>query len=318
MSRRQYARKLPARLSWTPPEGRPVGDAVELSVFLEGEQAFGSTPWPQVATPDPGSATTTAKANRKSVFLTVDTVANFVVGREYWLESIYGEPFLVKLRGIDTVGNRLKLDQPLSVELDPGATIKGQRWFFDIPSSDTEESYRRLRAEWRYEFDGEQKLYIERFDIVREPFFISLTESEIEVYDDTFGEHAGSLGRWKALIQGANNDVYDALVSNQVYPDLMREREILKTATASALLALFYAKSPTHKEKAKGFRERFDKSINQALTAKTHYDKNGDQTVSSNPGDRFATGDGYRSGEADDGRDSPERGAPASYGFRIG
>lgn len=304
-----------------PPEGRP-DSAASLTIYVSGSSELSGT-WPATVSLDSASTTTDAAASQHTTQLSVVDASSFVARRRrYWLETTDGRTAEVVLDRVDTSSNDLYLDQPLRFGVASGSTISGHRLAYTLSSSQAGTLRRRLRAEWSYDVDGETYYLTTYLDVVREPWDLSrISESDIEIHDSSWGEYADSQGRWRDLVVGAADDVERMLRAEQVYPDLVRDREGLEAAVIYRVLAKRYAQTPSLLERAEHYAKAAEQAVADVLEARTWYDVDEDHVGGDGRAIRGYTVDGdpiYEDGDEIGGDElEDELGMPAAY-MRVG
>lgn len=318
MPRIQFTVDLASTLEFYPPEGRPDASAT-LNIYTSGDSPLTGT-FPATVALDSVNTTTTAAAAQRATELSLTSGTGIVAGRRYSIKLASGQRIEVVARGVD--GTTMYLDQPLSVAVGSGDTVQGHRLAYSLSAEQNGDQRRRVRASWSYDVDGDTYAWQQYYSVVREPFLIPVTESDIELHDHTFGAYVDRFGSWKRLIPGAHDIVAEMIEAEEMYPDLIKDRDGLKTAIIYCILAMFYRTSPGQSDKADAMMTQCERAVSRVLSARTWYDRDDDQVIDGDPV-IVTLADGSQvtvisddSGYREIGRDD-ELGLPASY-LRVG
>jgi hypothetical protein len=321
MPRTQFTLDVAGTLEFYPPEGRPDSSAT-LNIYTGGDSLLTGT-FPATVALDSVSTTINASASKGATAVSLASGTGVVVGRRYIIKTAKGQRVEVVARGID--GTTLSLDQRLSVAVESGDAFDGHRLAYSLSAAQNGELRRRLRAVWSYDVDGEAQDWQTYYSVVREPFRIPLSESDIETRSHNFGEYTDRFASWRRLIPGAHDEIAEMLIVEQHDPDLIRDRDGLKTAIIYCLLSLFFESIPGEFVRADRMMTRCEKAVSRVIKGKTWYDEDHDQVVDGEP-QTVTLADGSQvvvmSSDGDDGdlreiggRD--ELGLQASY-MRVG
>jgi hypothetical protein len=294
-------------LVFYPPEDAAPSQASLTITDANGSELSGFV-WPQTVSRDSASATVSVAASQGARAVSVNSNANFVIGETYVLtEATTGQKYRVRIAGVPS--GKVVLDEPLQFALTTAATITGIAYRFATNSTMTGEVRRRCRAKWSYTAVVAQ-YHQQRVDIVREPWRLALTVTNIEAYDHTFGETVGVSGRWQTLVQGVSDTLMLWIEKRKLYADLLKDRDFLTRAGALLLLSRFYGARPGADNQA--LSNKWNKAYEAALVdladADLWYDEDDDDSLD---GDS----DGVSVGEDDEdelGEDS-ELGLPGYY-----
>ena len=280
MPRIQFHEDVAAALEWYVPEehGQPSG-AAALTIYTSGSSELTGS-WPASVSLDAAAGTAQSAASAGAQSLTVDTgeAATFTVGRTYLATSTLGQIVQLKIKGVDTSAETLYLEQPLAFALAAGSTLAGHRYAYSLTTTHTATRRRRVRARWTYTAASVTRTADQYFDIVREPFDLHIRESDLEEHDPYWGEYAGGSGRWRSLLSGALGDLERALSAHQLYPDLLRDREMARDALCFAVLSKWH-KAAGRVDLAASWREDFDRAVADLVKAKVWYDADDDHVV---------------------------------------
>ena len=229
-------------LIYYPQEGAPEA-AATVVLYSSGSSVLqASAP----ATVDPTSGTTTTLHSAGSYEISFTPAigsAAPIVGREYWVQTPTGRGYAVGCMA--ATASSITIDQPLAFDLPAGSTVRGLRLSVVADATTIGSTIRRAEAVWAFavlDSSGNSRTYVQnyRFDVVLRPFEITMTEAEIEHFDPGFGEYAGARGGWQKLREGALADITYFLESQQIEPDLVRERRYLRRAMALRILQKLY------------------------------------------------------------------------------
>lgn len=221
-------------------EGTPTSGSVQL--FTRGGSEFTGA---LVASIDDLDATLDSEvfASSRELEVTVAT-GSFVKGRSYLLGI---EEIPVKVLAVD--GTRVILDQGLPDNFPAGAPVKGWRMAATLPAASNTTHRRGLEVFWSYlDSAGAARSASDTLDIVRRPFSVAVTETDVEQYDHTWGEHTDTTRRWRSLIDGAHNRVSNLLRAQGVWPDRASRFPEAKDAVIHSVLCLYYATTSEDEE----------------------------------------------------------------------
>lgn len=290
---------------WYPPEDTAPASASLTLTDVNGGALSGST-WPQTVARDSASATLSAAAGERARAVSVSSTSGFTAGETYLLTLPDGRRFRVRLSGVGS--GALYLDQPLAAAAASGSTVTGLAYRFATNSTLTATVRRRCRAQWSYTAGGVARYHQQRFDIVREPWALALTEADLERYCHTFGEDAGSSGRWLPLVDGVAADLMRWLEKRRLYADLLKDRDYIHRAACLGVLARFYGARPGADNQALSnkWAKAYDIALTELADASLWYDADDSDTLSD------GTGIGSLS-DGDDDDETSELGLPAYY-----
>ena len=283
MSRLQFPRHQSGELVWYPPEGLG-GATAQLIVYTQGDALLPGGSWPQTVDRDPQSTTVAVETERDDDELPVVSSAGFSAEDRLLLIIPSGQRF--ELRLVGAANNTLFLDQPLPKTIPSGSVVSGWGYRFTLSPSHLSELRRGCRAQWMYTVAGKPCFHPVRFDVVNEPFILALTESDIERHDHTFGESAGSSGRWRSLIDGAHDAITGRIEAQGLFADLILDREALKDAICLMVLAKFYGSKAGADMRALSadWMKQAERAVADMIQARVTYDKNQNQV--SEPGEQ--------------------------------
>lgn len=294
-------------LVFYPPEDAAPATASLTITDANGSELSGFV-WPQTVNRDSASATVSVAASQGARAVSVSSNASFEVGETYVLtEAVTGQKYRVRVAGLPS--GKVTLDQPLPFALTTSSTLTGIAYRFATNSTMTADVRRRCRAKWSYTA-GTARYWQQRLDIVREPWRLALTESDLEAYDHTFGETAGVSGRWQTLVQGVSDTLMLWVEKRKLYADLLKDRDFAKRAGCMLLLSRFYGARPGADNQALSakWNKAYDAALVDLADADLWYDEDDDDSLD---GDS----DGVSVGEDDEdelGEDS-ELGLPGYY-----
>ena len=250
-------------LVFYPSANSPPATASLTITLAQGGDLPGFT-WPVTVNRDTASAVVASASSQGNRVLTVDTISGFVAEEVYQLAIPDGRKFRCNLIGIDATAKQLFFDQPFAVNVPINSTITGLAYRLTLNSTATGDINRRISASWSYTVNSKTLREVQRFDIVRDPWVLSLTESDIEKYDHCFGETAGNAARWKSLIPGVGESIMLQLERRKIYADLIKDRDFIKNAAIMLLLSRFYGSRPG--EDAQKLSDKWKKESETALT----------------------------------------------------
>ena len=295
-------------LVWYPPEDTAPATASLTCTDVNGGE-LGGLSWPQTVNRDSASATVSAVAGERARSLTVSSTTGFTVGETYLLTLADGRRFRVRVAGVGS--GTLYLDQPLTTSITTTtATLTGLAYRLTLNTTVTASIRRRCRAQWSYTA-GTARYHPQRFDIVREPWALSLTETELERYCHTFGEDAGSSGRWMTLIDGVAVDLMRWLEKRKLYADLLKDRDYIHRAGALGVLARFYGARPgkDNQDMAAKWAKAYEAALVELADAALWYDADDSDTLS----DPSTVGSLSGDDDGDETSETGELGLPAHY-----
>ena len=265
-------------LVWYPPEDTAPSTASLTCTDVNGGALSGYA-WPQTVARDSAGTTLSAAAGDRARAVSVASTAGFVAGETYLLTLTDGRRFRVRLSGV--ASGALHLDQPLTAPAPIGSTLTGLAYRFATNATLTGAVRRRCRAQWAYTAGGVARYQQQRFDVVREPWTLALTETDIERYDHTFGETAGSSGRWMTLTEGVAADLMRWLEKRRLYADLLKDRDYIHRAACLGVLARFYGARPggDNQALANKWAKAYDLALTELADASLWYDADDSDTL---------------------------------------
>jgi hypothetical protein len=291
-----------------PPEDTAPSTASLTITDVNGSELSGFS-WPQTVNRDSASATVSAAASRGVRVLSLNNVTGFLQDETYLLTLASGQRFRVRLAGVGTL--QVTLDQPVQADVTTAATLTGLAYRFTTNTTLTADVRRRCRAQWSYTASGVAKYHPMRLDIVRDPWSLRLTESDVEAYDHTFGENAGTSGRWMTLVQGVSDDLMRWIEQRRLYADLLKDRDFAKRAACLLLLSRFYGARPgdDNAKLSSKWRKEYEAALVEMSDAALWYDADDDGSLDG------ASGDGvtHLGDDEDDETDQGELGLPGHY-----
>lgn len=290
---------------WYPPEDTAPATASLTLTDVNGSELSGFS-WPQTVSRDSASATVSAAVGERARAVPVSSTTGFTAGETYLLTIADGRRFRVRVSGVGS--GTLYLDQPLTVALTTAATITGLAYRFATNTTLTASIRRRVKAAWSYTA-GVARYHQQRLDIVREPWLLALTETDIERYDHTFGETSGNSGRWMTLIDGVAVDLMRWLEKRKLYADLLKDRDYIQRAGALGVLARFYSARPgaDNQALANKWAKAYEAALVELADAALWYDADDSDTL---PDSGQV---GSLTAEADEDGELSELGLPAHY-----
>ena len=173
-----------------------------------------------------------------------------------------------EVRVIRIDGNQVQLDSRLRTD---DGVLADHSLSVDIPSQT--ETIRSARANWRGEIRGRYHREDISLDFVRDPFFIGITESDITSVGVLYGALGDNQGSYIEIRNRALADVMDWLYGKGIFPDLVKDRDLLKSAVIYRILHLRYARDP---ELSRAFSEMHHDSLMNFMASKSWYDANDD------------------------------------------
>lgn len=252
-------------LIFYPPEGVLDGAATLTITEDSGTEIVAAESVTQAASP---TTTLSAAAESGAESLSVTSATGFLAGRRYLAKRANGIQFEVTARGVES--GLITLNEGLPEGLASGDGLRDWRLLRALTTTDTATVKRSVKALWVYAVGGEPKSYVQRFDIVREPFWFALTEADIRSKSPDWGDYKGRTQRWMPLIEGAHADVDEVVRAAGLYPDRVRDREHLKSAVINALLARVHRSAGSIQEEV--YRKDMNADISAALNQKNRYD----------------------------------------------
>jgi hypothetical protein len=207
-------------------------DAVAATVEIVGA-AGEAILAPATATRDTTAANiTTGLAGSRT--LTVSATAGFVIGRRYVIASSDGTSTILRLVAIGS--GTLSFDSEVPFTSTSG-TISSRtltRATVSIPDA----TYRDARIVWSYTSAGATVEETEVVDIVRRPFSLDVDDQRVSEAEASFVDV--STRRPGRHVDQAKLDVENWLRSQQIKPDLVRDRSLLEQAAVWRACMLRY------------------------------------------------------------------------------
>lgn len=261
--RTQLEKGEAATLAFYPPQDG-VPTAATVTIYTSGTSALVAE---TAATIDSYSEAVSSVSKHDRV-LTVTSAPT--PGRRYWLADSDGLGTEIVCRG--GTATRLVLEQPAPRAITSG-TVSGRRISYALTASQTATLRRYLRVRWEYTIGGETHVYQQLVDVVHWPFDLDVSEAALERIVTSFGETVGDYRAWTHLVAQAVDDVWDALVGEQLQPDLVRDRTLLETAAAWRTLALRYVREPQRYEQSQA---EYQAALGRFFKSRAWYDTDDD------------------------------------------
>lgn len=262
-------------------QGAGVPSAATYSIYSSGTVSLATG----AVTLDTASQTLGAHALGATT-LTVTSSAAFVVGRRYWLDDGY-QGYEVECYS-KPLATTLVITEPLRRAITSGS-IKGHGLRVTLGTSVTGSLRRHVRVEWSATLTGATYKSTEFVDVVELPFALFVTEADLESADPSFGEQVGSSARWRRWVDGAIEDVWQALEGAGLKPDCVRSRDVLTRPVVYRALAIRHQRDP---ELAERYKALFEESWAHVISSKdTWYDAD-DDLVPSDAEDSAPSGSG--------------------------
>lgn len=224
--RRQYEKgRTNEILEHYPANGVPTSVTLQ-AVDADGEDLIAE----EAVTPDSFSQTVTGVTKRDKV-LTVPDGTGAVVGRHYWLSTDGGRGYAVRLLEVD--GNNLLMAIPAKFDIASG-TIKGLRLARVL--TETSEVKRGVTLIWRYTVNSLPVTIRESIDIVETPWWVDVTDGDMQTASPQFGEQVGTYDGFGDLKENVRRQLWGEIVASGANPDELGSREILREAMAFGVL----------------------------------------------------------------------------------
>jgi len=277
MSRQQFRFESTGTLAFHPSQGR-ADAAASLTIFKSKDVELATAgSWPETVALDTVDTSLSVAALKGARQVTLASGTGVVVGRHYLIGDSFGREYEVRVEGVD--GNDVKTEQPLRIDIASAfSTFKGHDIRFALDATHLSEREREVRAVWTYAVGGDTFTEDQVFDIVRQPFQVSITEEDIERVWMGFGEAAARSNRWKVLIEGARNTLDNALRSRQVLPDLVRNPDALRLTLVYMFLSM-WEESRFQTDRADMWRKRLDTEFAAFMSSHEWYDVDDDLNV---------------------------------------
>jgi hypothetical protein len=267
-------------IRWTAPEGRPDGDA-DVSISLAGGTVAPGPAWPQAVTILPGSAAlaVAATAGQRVLTLAVGGGATLSVGEAYQLQATSGRRSEIIISAI--AGDVITLQIPIRHDAATGSTVVSATYQYELATATVSTLARRMQVLWEYEVGGRAFAHTQTLSIVREPFALAVEEGDLAAHDPAISEYLDAAGQWRLLLGGAHQDLIRKLAARQMYPDLIRDRWMLRDALAFMVLSKFYRSIPGQQDRANAWSRDAAQAIEEMARAYTWYDSDGDGRLGS-------------------------------------
>jgi len=262
---RQYEIDKDAILVFYPPNGVCDDDSQKFQLVdaLNGALVAETT-----ATKGAASATGSWTINAES--MTISDYTYFTASKPYWVSTgLYGRGYEEKCLDVDPNGSGLNATftptQKAKFSVTNGL-VRDHGIYYTYAAASNTAVKRNCTAIWRYEISGESFVEYQTVDFVKKPFKINITENDIEQVCATFGITAGNYGIYMNYIGQAINDIYNWLRGQQIYPDLVIEKDLLKNA---AIYRILQFRNIANFELSDKYRELYMESLAQFLTSKS-------------------------------------------------
>jgi hypothetical protein len=267
MARRlQLEQSKAATIRWYPTEGVPTSATIQVVSPAGTDIVADGTS----ATIDSVAATVAAASYQDPTF-SVDTATGISVGERYWLATAGGRGYEITV--VDISGTTITPDQPVRFDIS-GGSLSGLAISYSLTTTHTATRYRDVRMVWRYTAGGLSRMHQHTADIVRVPFEIPVTESDIEQIDPTFGDLSSDYLR---LREQAESDIYSWLRGRKIYPDLVIDRSLLTPSAVYRILHLRHIREESLRE---GYAELYTEALVAFHNSESWYDSDDDLTRS--------------------------------------
>lgn len=255
---------------------RPDFAPVSASVALYR----GTTPFATGSVASYASVSASISGDVGYLTASVDSATGIHPGSDYWVVNAAGRQRM--MRAVDVAGTVVTFDQPLEFSVASG-TLLSADLSVTLSAADTAHRERRCEALWTVSdvFGAEHRLS-QRFDIVRRPLRLSVTEEMIETVWPSFGEYLGR-GAWEKHVDYAKQQIALWLSSQQIEPDLVREPEHLARAAAHIVVARSFA-AQGKPEAITYHEQQFAKILSMLESAPLWRDEDDDLTVDGSGG----------------------------------
>lgn len=187
-----------------------------------------------------GLASATGSAEQGAFSLTVSDLTHFTSSKPYWVStSAYGRGYEEILLDILANGSGKNATATFSNRLRFALTnglIRDHKLSVTLPAASNTAVNRGCTVVWTYYVKQEKIIDYQNVDFVKKPFSLNITESDVEKVCASFGELGGEASAYLRYIPQATEDVYGWLRSRNVCPDLVIEKDLLKSATLYRVL----------------------------------------------------------------------------------
>jgi hypothetical protein len=260
---KQYEINREARLILFPSQG------VVDSATFELQDCYGAT---IVAETNAvlGSAYATGSATQYDESFTISDITHFTASKPYWIStSAYGRGYEERCLDVASNGSGnnglFTLYSPARFGFTNGL-IRDHSLTY-VYGADSNTAIRRgCVAIWRYSIRDDDYTYTQTIDFVKKPFKLNITESDIEKVSRLFGIQNDASSAYLGYIEQAENDIYIALRGEQLYPDQIVEKELLKGA---AIYRVLQFRHLGNLEKAEKFEALYETALANFLSSRS-------------------------------------------------
>lgn len=184
-------------------------------------------------------------------------------------------------RIVDTTSTTVTVDRPLSVAIPIGSIIPSVFSVTLDADSIGGDTIRDCRGVWEVNYSRVgTKEFTQVFDIVEDPFSLDLTMNDIVSSDPAVGSMINTDADYGLMIDQAINETWAWLLNKQVKPDLIRNRNTIKTAAALKFLEIFHQQSSqlvnSGPALSETYRDKFEQYLGSFMSSEYWYDFNDD------------------------------------------
>ena len=177
MRRAEIIKDVEGTIYFDIPQGRP--SAYTVSITKPSGTAMPTAVDGATATLDSVNTTVSAYSSSTPRQITLTSVANIVIGREYLITNAVGESAFVEIKSIDTSGKIVYLfgDMPLDADLAASDTFVSTRIGYTVVVANTATADLNYVVTWNYTVGSTDYQRTDTFDVVRNiPYRVATSE----------------------------------------------------------------------------------------------------------------------------------------------
>jgi hypothetical protein len=217
-----------------------------------------------------GSAYATGSATQYDESFTISDITHFSASKPYWIStSAYGRGYEERCLDVAANGSEdnglFTLFAPCRFSFTNGL-IRDHSLCYTYEAASNTAIQRGCVAIWRYQIQDDTYTYTQTIDFVKKPFKLNITEQDIEKVSRLFGIQNDNASAYLGYIQQAENDIYIALRGEQLYPDQIVEKELLKGA---AIYRVLQFRHLSNLEKSEKFESLYESALSKFLTSRS-------------------------------------------------
>jgi hypothetical protein len=291
MTRHYVIEDAATTIAFFPPEGPADADGT-INIYSSGSTLLGAFTADSTAVANTYSQSPTSGAGVGATELSI-TTTGLLKGQRLWITSPTGEEEAI----VDsTVAGTLYLVDPLSYAATTATVVDGHALTYEVQADEAANRQRWARAVWQYAVGSVTYTHTERLDVVRYDWRTEVTPTayDLEKQWTRFPRAASSKTySWRRIVEGAIDEVEDAIRATGIAPDLVRDPENLKRLVVLKAIETFEGGQPAIDDASLDFwRDRYRDKLTQLLATPDWVDRDDDMIFSDGYNRTSTLGDG--------------------------